>query len=262
MIRIALICEAFAAILRKGTPLFTSAPPHVLEHLASCPERVPENAWLVMFYGIMLTVAMSDPSYSELTRAKLSWNLRQSVNDAKLLLEPSDCNIQALTLLACHVQEFSTPSLCWMTIASACRMLQALGITTQMVDPKTRERRVDLFWTLNVLDKTLALLFGRPPTFHRAMCDEIPMPPLERLLPYRPHYSTTTLTPDTPTSLFGAHYMRQMYLLSKILSELWCCLYEDRDGRPLATDVKQRLEDWYNGAVVVTMCSLRGRIFC
>lgn len=45
----------------------------------------------------MLTVAAADPSsYGEGVIDKMRWNLWLALNDAKLLLEPSELNIQAL----------------------------------------------------------------------------------------------------------------------------------------------------------------------
>ena len=83
--------------MAKGKPWFASVPSDVLQDLAAHPERVRQNAYLVMFYGIMLTIAAADPpSYGEDTIHKMRWNLWLALNDAKLLLEPSELNIQAL----------------------------------------------------------------------------------------------------------------------------------------------------------------------
>jgi hypothetical protein len=72
-------------------------PPEILSNLTAHPERVRPSAYLVVFYGVMLTIAAADPSaYGEDTIPKMRWNLWLALNDAKLLLEPSDLNIQAL----------------------------------------------------------------------------------------------------------------------------------------------------------------------
>lgn len=68
-----------------------------MQNLAAHPGRVHQNAHLVIFYGIMLTVAAADTSsYGEDNIHKMRWNLWLALNDAKLLLEPSELNIQAL----------------------------------------------------------------------------------------------------------------------------------------------------------------------
>lgn len=72
-------------------------PPEILPNLAAHPESVRQKAYLVIFYGVMLTIAAADPSvYGEDTIPKMRWNLWLALNDAKLLLEPSDLNIEAL----------------------------------------------------------------------------------------------------------------------------------------------------------------------
>ena len=52
----------------------------------------------------------------EQTKAQLRSNLWIALNDVRLLLEPTEVNIQALWLLACHPEEFTTPTLCWMLV--------------------------------------------------------------------------------------------------------------------------------------------------
>ncbi|KAI9704640.1 MAG: hypothetical protein M1820_005388 [Bogoriella megaspora] len=64
-------------------------------------------------------VSSNNPS-DESTKAKLRCNLWLALNDVRLLLEPSEANIQALILLACHVEEFTTPSTCWMLLLEGC----------------------------------------------------------------------------------------------------------------------------------------------
>lgn len=87
----------FAATLKQAYPLFTPFPSDVIATLASRPERVRQKAYLVIYYGVMLTMTSSTPDlFSEEIQAKLRWNLWLSLNDAKLLLEPSDINIEAL----------------------------------------------------------------------------------------------------------------------------------------------------------------------
>ncbi len=184
---------AFVAALDQGRPVLASAPPEVLDHLRACrPHQVRERAWLVMYYSIILSMVSSTEPTNESTKRKLRCNLWLALNDVRLFLEPSEANIQALTLLACHVEEFTTPSLCWMLATTACRMLQALGVNNRRLDSQTRERRIMMFWHLNLLDKGLALIFGRPPTFHRAMAREIPLPTLGQLLPSRAHITSAS----------------------------------------------------------------------
>ena len=239
------LVTAFVAALNRGRPLFSSAPPEVLDHLrASRPDQVHDRAWLVMYYSVILSMVSSTNPMDESTKAKLRCNLWLALNDVRLLLEPSEPNIQALILLACHVEEFTTPSLCWMLVTNACRMLQALGVSHRRFDSRTRERRLMIFWHLNILDKGLALSFGRPPTFHRAMAREIAVPTLDQLLPFQPHRTST----GTP-ALFGAHFMHQIILLSRVMADVWHCLYEETAPNSRGIELaSEDLESWYHQA--------------
>ena len=220
-------------------------PPQVLEYLrAARPNQVQDRAWLVMYYSIILSMVSSINPTDKDTKAKLRCNLWLAFNDVRLLLEPSEVNIQALVLLACHVEEFTTPSLCWMLTTNACRMLQALGINNRRIDSETRERRTLLFWHLNLLDKGLALIFGRPPTFHPAMAKELALPTLGQLLQFQPHISSSERT-----ALFGAHYIYQMMALSRLMTDIWDCLYGDvlSDEHKIES-VIQDLDSWQRQA--------------
>lgn len=236
-----LFMETFVKVSRKGRPIFTPIPPAILHDIRCNPEAVNEKAYMVIVYGILLTEACLDGSYDKTTISKLRWNLRLAMDDAKLLLEPSDINIQALILLACHVQEVSTPSFCWMMISTACRMLQTLGVNSRSLDPETRDRRLMLFWMLNGLDKSLALISGRSPTFVRAMFSKVPTIELQKMLVYQPHMSGEERG-EGFKSMFGAHIMRQMHLLSVVLSDIWVCLFENGSE---FDQVRKKLDEWW-----------------
>lgn len=222
-----------------------AAPKEVLDHLRNArPHHIAERAWLVTFYSIILShVTASTPNDSD-TKHKLMGNLWLAFNDARLLLEPRETSIQALVILAVHVEEFTSPSLSWALITNACRMLQALGIQHRQLSPEVRERRITMFWYLNMLDKGLAVIFNRPPTFHRAMSKDIPMPPVEQFLAFKPH-----LQNESTPGLFGAHYLFQLMLLTRITGDIWTCLYEDTDVDAVEVDLLlQKLNSWYEGA--------------
>ena len=233
---------AFAGTLQKERLLLTSAPSEVLEHLAvSHPHQVHDRAWLVMFYSVTLSVVSSTNPSDHSIKAKLRSNLWLALNDIKLLLEPSPSSIQALVILACYVEEFMTPSHCWALITKACIMLQALGMAHWRLDSLTRERHATLFWRLNLLDKALALMLRRPPAFHREMTAMIDLPTLDQLLPSQPHLPSS----GAPV-LFNAHYKHQMLLLSRVMGDVWHCLYGQNTDEVNA--VKENLESWYRQA--------------
>lgn len=225
-------------------------PPEVIDQLRACdPRSVQQGAWLVMFYSIVLSHISSVSPEDHSTKDKLCCNLWLALNDVRLLLEPSEANIQALVILASHVEEFTTPSLSWMLTSTACRMLQALGVTRRGLDEKTKERRRLVFWHLNLLDSGLAMIFGYSPTFHRAMSREIPLPSMKQLLACQPHLRPTTETGPhgKVPSTFGAHFFFQVMTLSRHLADIWHVLHEE--GDPLISQkADDELEAWYRNA--------------
>ena len=206
-----------------------------------------------MYYSIILSMVSSTAPEDVSTKEKLRCNLWLAMNDVRLFLEPSEPNIQALAILATHVEEFTSPSLCWMLIANACRMLQALGINLRHLSAETRQRRTMTFWYLNLVDQGLSIIFGRPPTFHRAMAKDVALPTVAQLLPYQPHNEARADDASRPGSLFGAHYIHQIMLLSHIIGDIWSAVYENasRDESALQS-VRRNLEEWYSRAKVVS----------
>ncbi|KAI7330557.1 hypothetical protein KC315_g5608 [Hortaea werneckii] len=229
-----------------------SPPNSVADSLrAAEPYKVEERAWLVLFYGVILTaVKAKDPS-DELTATRLKHNLWLAFNDVRILLEPSDVNMQALMMLACHVEDFTSPSLCWMLVNNACRLLQNAGITDRRLDPQVKGRRRKTFWALNMLDKTLALTFGRPPTFHRALAREIEPPPLMEMMAYKPHRP-----PEGMPSSFGAHHFHHLFLLSRVMGDIWHCLYEEDHNLHTIKQRLKELDSWYFEATKVLEAAL------
>jgi len=235
----------FSRGLVRYRPLLTAAPVEVLESLAtSRPEQVRERAWLVIYYGIILTSLPLDMVDVEKTRSRLRANLWLAFNDTRLLLEPSDPHIQALAFLACHVYPFTTPSLCWMLLSNACRMLRALAVNQRVADPETKERRIILFWYLNSLEKAMMLIFPWPGAFHRTMYNNIPLPTLTQILPSQPQVGT-----DKRASLFGAHWMQMSFVMSKVMTDIWLALDEEDVRAQRAA--KQALDAWYREAMQV-----------
>jgi len=222
--------------------LFT-VPSDVLEQLASSrPHHVQDRSWLVMFYSIAIYVEQfKGDNQSVSTMSKLRKNLWMAFNDVRLLIEPSPARIQALIILATYVEEFMTPCVCWSLVTKACSMLQALGSIHWRLDSATSDLRTLLFWRLNMLDKALALILCRTPTFHREMANEISLPALNKLVNSQPNPTT-----DSSPALFEAHYSHQMHLLSRIMADVWHALYGQDTEKILA--VKERLEVWYQQA--------------
>ena len=228
----------------------STPPPDVMDHLrAARPYQVRERAWLVMYYSIILNTVTSTPKS---LKEELQRNLWLALSDVGVLLEPSEANIHAIVLVLSQTSEFAGPSLCWMLAATACRMLQALGVNQCRLDRQTREQRLRRFWHLNLLDKGLAITFGRTPTFHREMVREIGLPTLEQIQPFRSH-----LTSTGATRVFGAHYIYQKILLSHLMDDIWHCLYGQAKPNDHSIEAASKdLISWYNQAQTVRRFSL------
>ena len=210
---------------------------------AARPHRVREGAWLVMYYGVILSTVTSAP-----VKEKLQRNLWLALGDVGVLLVPSEANIQAMLLALSQASEFAGPSLCWMLATNACRMLQALGVNQRWLDRQTRERRLMSFWHLNLLDKGLAIIFGRTPTFHREMVRELGLPTMEQI-----RVATSHLTSNSPPGVFATHYTYQKILLSHLLGDIWHCLYgEAKPNDESIQSTTQNLVSWYGQARTVS----------
>lgn len=240
----------YVRVLESGKPIFIGAGMELAKMAFLHPCWIVEKAHLLMIYGTVLTIVALDDSYDEHTVLKLRWNLRLSLDDANLLLEPTQLNVQALLMLAIHFQEICTPSLTWMAVSTAARMLQFLGVNVRSLDQKTREHRIALFWSLNSIDKILAIVFGKPPALPVSMSRTIPPVTMQQLLEFQPTSLVPIADPSKKMqSTFGAHYMDHFFRSSTVTAEIWSCIFED----PSIIDrVAVKLDDWYQQSIGVS----------
>ena len=173
-------------------------------------------------------------------KRKMEDNLWLALADSRLLLESGDLNIHALILVLGQDLDFMNPSLCWMLTCAACRMLQGLGVTSPQLAPAVKERRRMMFWHLNLMDKGLAIIFGKSPNFNKRFVREVGAPSLREL-------QSQSLRPgDTGPSLFASHNLNQKIKLSHIMHSVWTCVYDDGD-LDFTTGATQReaLSSWH-----------------
>ncbi|KAI1340154.1 hypothetical protein F5Y15DRAFT_49996 [Xylariaceae sp. FL0016] len=244
--------------MERAKPMFTPIPTEILEKIPTTPELVSDNAYLVIFYGFMLTEASTNlnANIGSDLQLKLKWNLWYAMNDARLLLQPSELHIQALLLLAVHVDAFHTPSLCWMVSTTAFRMMQALGINTPGLNAETKRHRSNLFWFMNMMDKGLALVFGRPPIFTQTMCAAVPMPSIIQLQSFQPHMHDATHGESAFRSLFGAHFLYRAFLQTQIIAEVWDQVFGDATGHTPRIVVRKRLDTWFDETMTILKSTL------
>jgi hypothetical protein len=81
------------------------------------------------------------------------------------------------------------------------------------------------------------------------MSRDVALPTVAQLLPYQPHNEARKDDGSRPGSLFGAHYIHQIMMLSHIIGDIWTAVYEkaSRDEHALQC-VRRDLEDWYSVA--------------
>lgn len=230
----------FKNALQDKEPFLSSAPPEVVRSLkASRPDEIKEKAWLIMYYCIIFKVTKAPHLKNQLQR-----ELWTSLGDINVLMKPSDANIQAILMVIGLGTDFLDPFLCWMLSTSACRMLQALGVTHRTIDAQTEIKQRLRFWQLNLVDKALAVIFGRSPIFPERMTVEIGLPTLEQIRP-----STPQRTSDGSKGYFASHLLYQKFLLSKVMADIWQCLYGRIDIKEFEIESAiANLESWYEQA--------------
>ncbi|EON97832.1 putative fungal specific transcription factor domain protein [Phaeoacremonium minimum UCRPA7] len=92
-------------------------------------------------------------------------NLETAIANLGLLMPPRKETVEALIMAASYATEISKPSLAWQLNAAACQVCLALGYHRKDFLPgeteDMRNKRAARFWLVYILDKALALRFGR-----------------------------------------------------------------------------------------------------
>ncbi|VUC29501.1 unnamed protein product [Clonostachys rosea] len=187
----------------------------VLQAIIFRPETVKEAGWLVWINFLLLNFYLDEkPQPRASLIDNLRRNMQRALNNASVFLEPREINVQALMLLACHGEDYSSPNVSWMLMGHACRQAQALGL--HIAKTKTaseNQRRLSLFWSLFVMDKISSLAFGRPTLLPTGLYQDVPSPEFQHLRRYQPHRLGLTLLEE---STFGAHFFRANIDLAKL----------------------------------------------
>jgi hypothetical protein len=186
-------------------------------------------------------------------------NMKLALNDSSIFLEPHESHLQALTLLAIHGEDYSSPNLSWMLVGHACRQADALGlhVSTNM-DYETRQRRLSLFWLLFAVDKSCSLAFGRPCFLPSETYSHVPLPDLGYLRRFEPRSDLAeTGERKRQSSMFGAH----MFLARMELARLTGDSYALSNSEGMAETkglLRTKLVEWHARTnKVTTMCNKR-----
>ena len=218
----------------------------VLRRVIFEPQKVRERAWVV-FVNYTLLSALSTDTYKSDEAEKLRRNIQLALNDSSIFLEPSQANVQALTLLAMHGEDYTAPNLSWMLLGHACRQAEALGLHTPAhQDVESRQQRLCLFWLLFMIDKSCSLAFGRPAFLPTALYCNVPPPDDHFLLKFHPHDCTALGNSQAPsqTSTFGAVFFSRSVEIAKLTGRILDVLATS-ESFLAKTNLRSELEAFY-----------------
>ncbi|KAL7906600.1 fungal-specific transcription factor domain-containing protein [Trichoderma velutinum] len=189
----------------------------VLMEVVFEPISVTLRSWILYINFIFLIISRKDQTLSHLTES-FRHNIRLALDDAKIFLEPNEVNVQALAMLSCLGEDYTSPDLSWMLANHACRQAQALNLhLTEQHYSTEQQRRLTLFWVLFMVDKACALAFGHPVLLSSKMYENVPLPDFQHLLKFRPRHGQMNNTHTQPyTSTFGAHFLTQNIKLARL----------------------------------------------
>lgn len=181
------------------------------------PVSVTQRSWVLYINFIFLIISHKDQTLSYLTTS-FRHNIRLALDDATIFLEPNEVNVQALALLSCLGEDYTSPNLSWMLASHACRQAQALNLhVTEQHYSTEQQRRLTLFWVLFMVDKACSLAFGHPVLLSSKLYENVPLPDFQHLLKFRPRHGQFNNAHTQPySSTFGAHFLTQNIKLARL----------------------------------------------
>ncbi|KAL7935681.1 fungal-specific transcription factor domain-containing protein [Trichoderma chlorosporum] len=208
------------------------------------PASVTQRSWVLYINFIFLIMSRNDRSLGHLTMS-FRHNTRLALDDAKIFLEPSEVNVQTLTLLSVFGEDYASPDLSWILASQACRQAQALNLhLTDHQHPAEQQRRLTLFWVLFMVDKTCSLAFGHPTLLPSQVYENVPLPDFQHVLKYRPPFGPLNNRSSQPSmSIFGAHLFTQNIKLARLTGSILDLLATGNPYGGKASLISQ-LEDW------------------
>ncbi|KNG89742.1 hypothetical protein ANOM_001973 [Aspergillus nomiae NRRL 13137] len=235
------LISKFLVIAEVGEPFFSAPTDDMIRQVVFEPHKVREKAWIVYFNYLLLSdISTGDDSSSE--TAKLRRNVQLALNDSRIFLEPREANVQALTILAAHGEDYAAPNLSWMLLGHACRQAEALGLhALGHRSAESRQKQLCLFWLLFVMDKSCSLAFGRPAFLPTAVYQNVPLPDDDILISFHLRDGEENAQ---KVSKFGAQLFKRSTELSKLIGLVLDVLATDASS-PAKGDIRGKLDDWY-----------------
>ncbi|EFQ32865.1 fungal specific transcription factor domain-containing protein [Colletotrichum graminicola M1.001] len=230
-----------------GELYFCTPPDDLSKQIVFHPEQFTQKAWLVFFNYIMLAQASTEEENHANQAEKFPRNVRRALNNSSIFLEPREINVQALSIMAMHGEDYTSPNLSWMIVGHACRQAEALGLhVLPHLDFESHQRSLTLFWLLFIVDESCTLAFGRSPFLPENSYQDVPLPEFSYPVKFQPHTGSHFAGSQTPSkpSQFGAHFFIGGIKLAKIMGSI----IEFLSPGPSAFtrhEIKIKLEKWY-----------------
>ncbi|KAF7546658.1 hypothetical protein G7046_g9240 [Stylonectria norvegica] len=143
-----------------------------LYNATSAPRASP--AWLSLFFAVLATGSLFSPA----TQPNMFYQPAEFLEEAHKMIDPwnndfSLDNARALVLSAMCLNEMNLKSAAWCWLGNAVRVAQDLGLCSEsgpwpVIEGEMRRRT---WWTIYILDRSLATELGRPVLVADEDCD-------------------------------------------------------------------------------------------
>ncbi|KAF9875363.1 fungal specific transcription factor domain-containing protein [Colletotrichum karsti] len=234
-----------------GEAFFHNPSDDQLRQIIFQPDSVKEKAWIVYVNYMMLALVSANETEESIQVKQFRRNMQIALNDSTIFLEPTEANLQALTLLAFHGEDYASPNLSWMLVGHACRQAEALGLhALTHGDYDARQRRLCMFWLLFVVDKSCSLAFGRSSFLPSSLYLDVPLPDFNYMLKFQPHNASSfSNSKNAPLiSTFGAHLLTKGMQFAKLMGFVLDLLTPGKSLIP-KEKVARKLEEWYRQTI-------------
>jgi hypothetical protein len=230
-----------------GEPFFHIPPDDVIRLVVFEPQKVRDKSWIIYFNYLLLSIVSAENDESD-EKGKLRHNVQLALNDSSIFLVPSMENIQALTILATHGEDYASPNLSWMLLGHACRQAEALGLhfPSSQLSESDQQHRLCIFWLLSVMDKSCSLAFGRPAFLPIASYQNVPVPDYKSLAKFQPHNRAIFAKRQTcpRASNFGPRFLSRSFELTRLMGCIQSLLATGES--PLTKEeIRSKLHSWH-----------------
>lgn len=204
-------------VLSYGNFMFLMPGIHDIEQALLNPTGAEPRGRVLLANHILHAISASLDADSTAAKA-FCWNVHAALNDATLFLKPCEENLQALFTLAVHGEDrFACPNLSWMLVGQATQQAKAIGLHLPRPGAESDyQRRLSLFWSLFIVDKSVSLAFGRPEFLEAAHYQSTPLPDSRHLDGFSPHAGKGQAS--TSNNGFGRCFFLSNVALAKYIS--------------------------------------------